>query len=117
MRLNMHNVSFASIKRPVSFTGRFIVLVLRLAQMTVLSNKPDLSYKKGLLPNALLVLATAHHHVQHIVDGVFFVTVTGGVELVQDVLGLLARATCLLITQQGGVCVCQQNGLSGNDGP
>ena len=60
--------------------------------MTVLPNKPDISYKKGLLPNVLFVLATAYNHVQHIVDGVFFVTVTGGVELVQDVFGLLARA-------------------------
>ena len=80
-------------------------------------SKREASVGTGLLPNALLVLATAHHHVQHIVDGVFFVTVTGGVELMQDVLGLLARATRFLITQQGGVCVCQQNGLSGNDGP
>ena len=43
MRLNMHNVSFASIKRPVSFTGRFIVLVLRLAQMIVLPR--NLTYR------------------------------------------------------------------------
>ena len=85
--------------------------------MTVLSNKPDLLHKKGLLPNALLVLATAYYHVQDIVDGIFLVTVTGGVELVQDVFGLLARASCSLITQQGGVCICQQHGLSGNDVP
>ena len=85
--------------------------------MIVLPSKPDISYKTGLLPNALLVLATAYYHVQDIVDGIFLVTVTGGVELVQDVLGLLARATRFLITQQGRVCVFQQNGLSGNDGP
>ena len=85
--------------------------------MTVLSNKPDLLHKKGLLPNALLVLATAYYHVQDIVDGIFLVTVTGGVELVQDVFGLLARASCSLIAQQGGVCICQQHGLSGNDVP
>ena len=85
--------------------------------MTVLSNKPDLLHKKGLLPNALLVLATAYYHVQHIVDGIFLVAVAGGVELVQDVFGLLARASCRLITQQGGVCICQQHGLSGNDVP
>ena len=83
--------------------------------MTVLPSKPDISYKKGLLPNALFVLTTAYYHVQDIVDGIFLVTVTGGVELVQDVFGLLARATCSLITQQGGVCICQQHGLSGND--
>ena len=85
--------------------------------MIVLPRKPDISYKKGLLPNALLVLVTAYYHVQNIVDGIFLVAVTGGVELVQDVFGLLARAPCRLITHQGGVCICQQHGLSGNDVP
>ena len=61
--------------------------------MIVLPSKPDISYKKGLLPNALLVLATTYYHVQDIVDGIFFVAVTGGIELMQDVFGLLARAS------------------------
>ena len=54
-----------------------------------------------LLPNALFVLATAHHHVQDIVNGVFIVAMGGGVHLVQKALGLLARATRRLITEQG----------------
>ena len=54
-----------------------------------------------LLPNALFALATAHHHVQDIVNGVFIVAMGGGVHLVQKALGLLARATRRLIAEQG----------------
>ena len=70
-----------------------------------------------LLPNALFALATAHHHVQNIVNGVFIVAMAGGVHLVQEALCLLARAARCLVDEQGRMCVGQHDWLGGDDGP
>ena len=70
-----------------------------------------------LLPNALFALATAHHHVQNIVNGVFIVAMAGGVHLVQEAFGLLARAARCLVAEQGRMCVGQHDWLGGDDGP